>query len=284
MKPITKFFKKKYEAFSNRILPSSFYPTRPFNLNEVNMDDLIKQAAEDLAAADNVAALTGAGISTESGIPPFRGKGGLWERIDPMEVAHIDALMRDPARVWTILVKEMKEIVDTSDPNDAHKGLAKLEEMGKLKTIITQNIDGLHQAAGNSDVIEFHGTFAWQRCMECSQKYETSKVDISEIPPRCSCGGILRPDAVFFGEMIPQDAMWRSRQIATDCDVMLVVGTSATVQPAALMPVIAKQSGAKVVEINAERTPLTDEISDYLIMGKAGDVMNRIIAELEKRL
>jgi NAD-dependent deacetylase len=282
MKPLATYFKKKYDAFLNRVLPSSYYPTRPFNLNEVNMDDLIKQAAEDLAAADNVTALTGAGISTESGIPPFRGKGGLWERMDPMEIAHIDALTRDPARVWTILVKEMKEIMDTANPNDAHKGLYRLEEMGKLKTIITQNIDGLHQAAGNSDVIEFHGTFAWQRCMDCSLKYETSKVDISEIPPRCSCGGILRPDAVFFGEMIPQDALWRSRQIASDCDVMLVVGTSAVVQPAALMPVVAKESGAKVVEINPERTPLTDDISDYLIMGAAGDVMNRIVAELEK--
>jgi NAD-dependent deacetylase len=246
------------------------------------MDDLITQAAEDLAAAGKVTALTGAGISTESGIPPFRGKGGLWERFDPMEIAHIDALMKDPAKVWTILIKEMKAIMDTAEPNDAHKGLARLEEMGKLETIITQNIDGLHQAAGNNDVIEFHGTFAWQRCMDCSQKYETRKVDISEIPPRCSCGGILRPEAVFFGEMIHQDAMWRSRQIASDCDLMLVVGTSAVVQPAALMPVIAKESGAKVVEINPEKTPLTDEISDYLIMGEAGDVMNRIVTELEK--
>jgi len=282
MNPLLFYFKKKYKAVLNRILPSSFYPTRPFNLNEVNMDELITRAAEDLAAAGKVTALTGAGISTESGIPPFRGKGGLWERFDPMEIAHIDALMRDPARVWNILVKEMKAIMDTANPNDGHKGLAKLEEMGKLKTIITQNIDGLHQAAGNTDVIEFHGTFAWQRCMDCSRKYETRKVDISEIPPRCSCGGILRPDAVFFGEMIPQDAMWRSRQIASDCDVMLVVGTSAVVQPAALMPVVAKESGAKVVEINPERTPLTDEISDYLIMGGAGDVMNQIIEKLEK--
>jgi NAD-dependent deacetylase len=248
------------------------------------MDDLIKQAAEDLASAGKVTALTGAGISIESGIPPFRGKGGLWERFDPMEIAHIDALMKDPAKVWTILVKEMKEIIDTAEPNDGHKGLARLEEMGKLETVITQNVDGLHQAAGNTDVIEFHGTFAWQRCMDCSRKYETRKVDISEIPPRCTCGGILRPDAVFFGEMIPQDALWRSRQIASDCDLMLVVGTSAVVQPAALMPVIAKESGAKVVEINPERTPLTDEISDYLIKGGAGDVMSRIIAELETKL
>ena len=246
------------------------------------MADLIKQAAEDIAASNNVVALTGAGISTESGIPPFRGKGGLWERFDPMEIAHIDAFMRDPAKVWNILVKEMKATLDKASPNDAHQGLAKLEELGKLRTIITQNIDGLHQAAGNTDVIEFHGNFAWQRCMDCNNKYETSKVEMVEIPPRCSCGGILRPDAVFFGEMIPSEAMWRSRQVATDCDLMLVVGTSAVVQPAALMPVIAKESGAKIVEINPESTPLTAEISSYLIKGKAGDVMNRIIEDLEK--
>jgi NAD-dependent deacetylase len=228
--------------------------------------------------------LTGAGISIESGIPPFRGSGGLWERFDPLEIAHIDAFMRDPAKVWNLLVKEMKAIVDKARPNDGHMGLARLEKLGKLKTVITQNIDGLHQAAGNSDVIEFHGNFAWQRCMRCSQKYETRKVDVSEIPPRCQCGGILRPDAVFFGEMIPPDALWRSRRIASDCDLMLVVGTSAVVQPAALMPVIAKETGAKVIEINPESTPLTGAISDYLIQGKAGDVMNRIIAELEKIL
>jgi NAD-dependent deacetylase len=245
------------------------------------MDDLIRRAAEDLAAAGNVAALTGAGISIESGIPPFRGKGGLWERFDPMEFAYIDALMRDPVKVWKILVKEMKEPLDRAKPNDGHKGLAKLEAQGKLKTIITQNIDGLHQAAGNTDVIEYHGTFAWQRCMDCHKKYETRKVDISEIPPRCECGGILRPDIIFFDEMIPAEAMWRSRQAATDCDLMLVVGTSAVVQPAAMIPVIAKDNGAKIVEINPERTPLTDEISDYLIMGGAGEVMNRIVAAMD---
>ena len=283
MKRLALYFKSKYESFTDTIFPSSFYPTQPFHLTEANMHDLIKQAAEDLVAAKHVVALTGAGISTESGIPPFRGKGGLWERFDPMEIAHIDAFMKDPAKVWNILVKEMKEIVDKAQPNDGHNGLVKLEKMNKLQTVITQNIDGLHQAAGNTDVIEFHGNFAWQRCMDCSKKYETREVDVSEIPPRCDCGGILRPNAVLFGEMIPSGALWRSRQVATDCDLMLVVGTSAVVQPAALMPVIAKQTGAKVVEINPERTPLTGEISDYLIKGKAGDVMNRIIEEMRKK-
>jgi NAD-dependent deacetylase len=246
------------------------------------MDDLIRRAAKDLAAAGNVAALTGAGISIESGILPFRGKGGLWERFDPMEFAHIDALMRDPTKVWKVLIKEMKEILDRAEPNNGHKGLAKLEARDKLKTIITQNVDGLHQAAGNTDVIEYHGTFAWQRCMDCGKKYENREVDVSKIPPRCDCGGILRPDAVFFGEMIPAEAMWRSRQAATDCDLMLVVGTSAVVQPAAMIPVIAKENGAKIVEINPEKTPLTFEISDYLIMGEAGEVMNRILEAVEK--
>ena len=244
------------------------------------MDDLIRRAAEDLAAAGNVAALTGAGISTESGIPPFRGKGGLWERYDPGEFA-IDALMRDPAKVWKLFVKELKEPLDRAKPNEGHNGLAKLEARDKLKTIITQNIDGLHQAAGNTDVIEYHGTFARQRCMDCHKKYETRKVDISEIPPRCECGGILRPNIVFFGETIPAQAIRRSRQAAADCDLMLVVGISAVVQPAAMIPVIAKDNGAKIVEINPERTPLSGEISDYLIMGGAGEVLNRIVAAMD---
>jgi NAD-dependent deacetylase len=248
------------------------------------LDDLIKKAAQDLSEAKMVTALTGAGISVESGIPPFRGKGGLWEKYDPMEVAHIDAFLQNPTKVWNLLFKDMKEVLDKATPSDSHKGLAKLEEFGILETIITQNVDGLHQMAGNTDVIEFHGNMAWQKCMDCHKRYETRRIDISQIPPRCSCEGLLRPEAVLFGEMIPQDALWRSRQVAKDCDVMLVIGTSAVVQPAALMPVIAKESGSKVVEINPERTLLTADISDYLISGTAGDVMNRIIADLEKML
>jgi NAD-dependent deacetylase len=246
------------------------------------MDELIKKAAEDLSGAKMVTALTGAGISVESGIPPFRGKGGLWEKYDPMEVAHIDAFLQNPTKAWNLLFKDMKEVLDKATPNDSHKGLAKLEAFGILKTIITQNVDGLHQMAGNTDVIEFHGNMAWQRCMKCDAHFKTSRLEITEIPPRCDCGGILRPNAVLFGEMIPQEALWRSRQVATDCDVMLVMGTSAVVQPAALMPVVAKESGAKVIEINAERTPLTGEISDYLILGTAGDVMNGIVAQIER--
>ena len=248
------------------------------------MNELIKKAARDLAKAKNVVALTGAGISIESGIPPFRGKGGLWEKIDPMEYAHIDAFTKDPAKVWDVLIREMKGTLGKATPNDAHKGLARLEELGITITVITQNVDGLHQSAGNTDVVEFHGSFAWQRCMACHGKCETGKVDLAQIPPRCECGGIYRPDCIFFGEMIPPHHLARSRQMASDCDVMLVIGTSAMVMPAALIPGIAKEAGAKVIEINPEKTPLSEKTSDYIIMGKAGEVMSRIVAELESLL
>jgi NAD-dependent deacetylase len=245
------------------------------------MDALIERAAIDLSASRNVAALTGAGISVESGIPPFRGKGGVWEKFDPLEYAHIDSFMMDPEKVWKVFLKELIDAVDKASPNEAHKGLARLEALGILNTVITQNIDGLHQAAGNTNVIEFHGTFAWHRCMACSSRYPNSEIDLSRIPPRCKCGGILRPDIIFFGEMIPPDRLWRAEHAASACDVMLVVGTSAVVQPAAMIPMIARQSGATVIEINAEPTPLTGSIGNYSIIGKAGETISKIMKALE---
>lgn len=246
------------------------------------MDDLLKRAARELNSARHVVALTGAGISVESGIPPFRGKGGVWEELDPMEVAHIDSFMQDPAKVWNLLFKEMKSIIDTVRPNDAHRGLVRLEKLGKLKTIITQNVDGLHQLAGSSDVIEFHGNFAWYHCLDCKRRCESRQLELSQIPPRCECGGIFRPECVLFGEMIPPEYLLRSRQSAAQCDVMLVVGTSAIVQPAALIPLIAKDAGARIIEINPEKTPLTGSISDYLIQGKASEIFNALLTEMEE--
>ena len=246
------------------------------------MNDLIDKAAGDLARAKNVVALTGAGISVESGIPPFRGKGGIWDKIDPMEYAHIDAFLQNPEKVWRVLIKGMKDVVDQARPNEAHRGLARLESLGILKTVITQNIDGLHQDAGNTDVIEFHGNFAWQRCMDCNRRITTRRVDMHRLPPKCKCGGILRPECVFFGEPIPPQHLYRSQVAAEQCDVMLVIGTSAYVQPAANIPIIAKRSGARVIEINPESTPLTNSVSDYLIKGAAGEVTNRIMEKLEK--
>lgn len=242
----------------------------------------LRRAAADIAGATHAVALTGAGISVESSIPPFRGKGGLWEKIDPMQYAHIDALLNDPETVWRVLIKDMKELLDRARPNDAHKGLARLEELGLIEAVITQNVDGLHQMAGSRDVIEFHGNFARQRCMDCGRRMATAEVDLRQLPPRCSCGGVLRPEAIFFGELIPPEHLLRSQELSTRCDIMLVIGTSAVVQPVAALPVIAKQAGATVIEINPEKTPLTEEVSDYLLAGKAGEVMRALVGIIEE--
>jgi NAD-dependent deacetylase len=244
--------------------------------------NLINQVAECIAAAKHVVALTGAGISVESGIPPFRGKGGLWEKFDPMEVAHINSFLKNPEKVWRLLISEMKGLLVSAKPNPAHLGLSRLEELGILKTVITQNIDGLHQMAGNRDVIEFHGNFTWLRCLDCGNREQTVDIDTSRMPPKCSCGGIYRPECVFFGEMIPPKDLDRSQTAASTCDLMLVVGCSAVVQPAAFMPVIARQSGAMVIEINPEPTPLTGTTSTLLVQGKAGKIMKKITAEVER--
>ncbi len=248
------------------------------------MIELIERAAKVLSSAKSAVALTGAGISVESGIPPFRGKGGLWEKIDPMEVAHIDAFLNDPETVWNLLIKDMKTLLDTARPNPGHTGLVELERLGILQTIITQNVDGLHQMAGSGDVIEFHGNFAWQRCLECDRRIESAAVDLALIPPRCSCGGILRPDCVFFGEMIPREALIRSQHLSAACDVMLVIGTSATVQPAASMPFIARDNGAAIIEINPEPTPLTARISNLPLMGTAVSLVPRLVEAVRLRL
>ena len=247
------------------------------------MSDLIERTADILAKAKHAVALTGAGISVESGIPPFRGKGGLWEKIDPMKYAHIDAFLEDPATVWNVLIKDMKTILDKALPNPAHSGLVDLERLGILKTVITQNVDGLHQIAGNRDVIEFHGNFAWQRCQTCNQSIPTAEVDLTQIPPHCNCGGILRPDCIFFGELIPPEALRRSQQVSAACDVMLVVGTSGMVQPAATMPYIARDNGAVVIEINSEPTPLTSRISNLPLMGGAATILPQLVAAVERR-
>lgn len=247
-------------------------------------EELIRKAAVDLLSAREVVALTGAGISVESGIPAFRGENGIWSKLDPLEYAHIDAFCKNPAKVWNVLFKAMKEMIENAGPNDAHMGLVRLEQLNILQTIITQNVDGLHQKAGSTDVIELHGTFAWYRCTACRKRKAARDIDASVIPPRCECGGIFRPDCVLFGESIPDGYLWRSKLVASQCDLMLVIGTSARVHPAALMPVIAMKNGAKVIEINSEKTPLTEQISDYILRGRAGQIMNRIIAELEKML
>jgi NAD-dependent deacetylase len=247
------------------------------------MTDPIQQAALLLVNARRAIALTGAGISVESGISPFRGKGGLWEKIDPMKYAHIDAYESDPAGVWRVLFLGLQAALAKARPNDGHSGLYHLEAMGIVRTVITQNIDGLHQQAGSRDVIEFHGSFVNQRCMTCRQGMASDQIDLAVLPPRCACGGLLRPDVVMFGESIDPSHLQRAQMLAATCDVMLVVGTSATVEPAAYLPIIAKRSGAAIVEINAEKTPLTRQTSDVTVLGGAGAIMNELVAAVREQ-
>ncbi len=241
--------------------------------------DLLKRTAQVIRQAKRCVALTGAGISVESGIPDFRGAGGLWEKYDPREYATIESFLRNPQKVWAMLL-EVGSLLAKSRPNQAHLALAKLEELGYLKAIITQNIDNLHQAAGNKRVIEFHGNGQEFICLDCGKKYSRVELNFDILPPRCPCYGLIKPNIVFFGEPIPWTAHEEARSEARKCDVMLVIGTSAVVSPACDLPVMAKLAGATVVEINLEETPLTGRISHWLLKGSASQIMNSLLQEI----
>jgi NAD-dependent deacetylase len=236
---------------------------------------LISAAMEIISAKKNTIALTGAGISVASGIPAFRGFGGLWEKYDPEEYATIDAFRKSPFKVWQML-KEFKEVIERARPNPAHIALTKLEQLGYLRSVITQNVDGLHQEAGNTDVIEFHGNNRQVICLNCATEYPSKGISVETLPPYCKCGGILKPAAVFFGEPIPYEALSRSHLEAQNCQVVLVIGTSAVVQPAASIPYIARRTGAKVIEVNPERA--LD--SDIFLPGPAEEIMPMLIEEV----
>ena len=237
---------------------------------------IFREAAETLKGRRHAVALTGAGISVESGIPMFRGSQGMWEKYDPMEYATIGAFLRDPEKVWVMLA-EMVEVVSRAVPNPAHSGLAEMERMGLLRSIITQNVDGLHQAAGSQRVIEFHGN-AWELiCISCWNRYPSREKIRDGVPPRCACGKILKPNLVLFGEPIPWIAQEEAESEAESCGVLLVIGTSAQVTPACDIPRLSKKKGAAVIEINPEETPLTGTITDLYIPENAGPAISRIL-------
>jgi NAD-dependent deacetylase len=245
---------------------------------------LIERAASDILRSKRTVAFTGAGISVESGIPDFRGAQGLWQKYDPEEYAHIHAFYANPEKVW-LMLKDMFGLIMTSKPNQAHLGLAELEHMGLLSAVITQNVDGLHQAAGNRRVIEFHGSHRSLTCLKCSKKVDGTSLSLEDLPARCPrCSSLLKPDVVFFGEAIPWEAQAMSHNECHACEAMLVVGTSGAVYPAAGLPMVAKERGAVVVEINTESTPMTDQVSDYLILGSAGETISAIVKEVKLRM
>jgi len=240
----------------------------------------IAAAAEVIKGSPKTIALTGAGISAESGIDTFRGPDGLWSKYDLEEYATIEAFRRDPEKVW-VLLGEMHRVIGDAGPNPAHQALADLETMGFLQAVITQNIDSLHQKAGNKNVIEFHGSDRNLVCLDCGRRYESNEKIKQGMPPRCDCGPVLKPDLVLFGEGIPPEVLTGSFMEAESCDCMLVVGTSAVVYPAAQLPLIAKERGAKIIEINPEPSNLTSFVTDLYLQGKGGDLLPRIIDQLK---
>jgi NAD-dependent deacetylase len=245
------------------------------------MDELIERASDIIINSKMTLALTGAGISVESGIPDFRSAGGLWSKFDPAEYATITAFRADPEKVWNML-REMGEVVAQARPNKAHVGLGELEKLGLLHYIITQNIDNLHQAGGSKNVIEYHGNSSTLSCLWCGRNYRTEEKR-DELPPRCDCKKILKPDVVFFGEAIPQDALNRSFRLASSAQALMVIGTSAVVSPANTIPSIAKQNGAKIIEINKERTHLTDGMTDIFLEGSAGVIVSALVESVKKK-
>ncbi len=244
------------------------------------MDELIERAARAILESKLTLALTGAGISVESGIPDFRSKGGLWDRYDPEEYATIYAFRENPEKVWRML-KEMEETVNKAMPSEAHKALAELEKLGLLRAVITQNVDNLHQEAGSRDVIEYHGNSRSLICLWCNRKYDY-KEKKGEYPPYCGCGKILKPEVVFFGESIPPSAMIRSSQLACSCQALLIIGTSAVVYPFSVLPSQAKQAGSTIIEINLERTVITGHITDIFIQGKASERVSQVVSAVKE--
>jgi NAD-dependent deacetylase len=244
------------------------------------MQNLISQAVEILYQSKMTIALTGAGISVESGIPDFRSAGGLWSIYDPDDYATIDAFMANPEKVWNML-RDMDRLVSRAKPNRAHIGMCHLEKMGYLRYIITQNVDNLHQAGGARNVIEYHGNQSILTCLSCSKKYTMDEKRKEHIP-RCSCNSILKPDVVLFGEPIPEAILYNSFQIANSAQALMVVGTSAVVSPANSIPILAKKNGAKIIEINKESTHLTSRLTDVFLQGDAGDIIEKLVLAIRE--
>ena len=228
-----------------------------------------------LREAGRIAVLTGAGISAESGIPTFRGTNGLWRKYRPEELASPSAFRRDPGLVWEWYDWRRGLVADT-EPNPGHFALARLERSAADFTLITQNVDGLHDRAGSQNILKLHGDIWQVLCTGCSRRSRNTRVPLPELPPRCSCGGLLRPDIVWFGESLPQDVLQAAWSTSEAADVFMVIGTSALVQPAASLPLVAKESNACLIEINMEETALSPH-ADISLHGAAGELLPLLI-------
>ncbi len=231
---------------------------------------------QQLGKARRVAVLTGAGVSAESGVPTFRGADGLWRQYRAEDLATPDAFRRDPKLVWE-WYDWRRQLIAKCRPNPAHHAIAILERRSAEFLLITQNVDGLHRLAGSVRMVELHGNLWRVRCTEEEKTTESLDVRLPVIPPRCRCGGLLRPDVVWFGEALPPEALQEAFDFAERCDVFFVVGTSAVVQPAASLPAVARRRGAYLVEVNLEPTPLTP-LAHESYHGKAAEILPRLLA------
>jgi len=235
----------------------------------------LEQACEWLAQATSVAVLTGAGISAESGIPTFRGADGLWKQYKAEELATPEAFAKDPKLVWE-WYNWRRGIIAKAAPNPAHKALVQLEIRKPAFTLITQNVDGLHDLAGSGKILRIHGDIWRLRCTVCGANWPNRKTPLPKIPPHCACGGLARPGVVWFGEPLPDGMMKEAEHAAAAAQVFLVVGTSANVYPAASLVPFAKQAGAKVIEINPDETQMSSLV-DCVLRGPAGELLPKLV-------
>ena len=251
------------------------------------MEEKINKAAQMIDRARRIVVFTGAGVSTESGIPDFRSPGGLWTRFDPDDFTIDKFLSSGETRkkMWKILLEG--GLMADAAPNAAHLAIAELEKMGKLSALITQNVDNLHEKAGNDPALihELHGNMQWMICLDCGQRYPVEllrqNLSSADYVPECEkCGGVLKPDVIFFGEALPKKALMLATQEAQECDLFIVIGSSLVVYPAAYMPQYAKRSGAGIIIINLGPTE-QDDIADVLINAPAGKTMTMIMNRLK---
>ncbi len=245
-------------------------------------NESIKEVAALLLKSKKNIAFTGAGISVESGIPPFRGEGGIWNKYDP-EVLELDYFIRNPKKSWPFIKEMFYDFFKDKEPNAAHRTLAIWEKKGLLSGVITQNIDNLHQQAGTQNALDFHGNAQRIVCISCGFTSDSPDAILTQLPPRCpECGNLLKPDFVFFGEGIPREAYSRSMEWVETAEIMLIIGTSGEVSPANQLPVIAKRNGATIVEINPMPSSYTNSVTNFYLPGKAGEILlsiHQIIAE-----
>ncbi len=259
-------------------------------MGEENLDVLADRVADLIINAKRVVVFTGAGVSTESGIPDFRSPGGIWERFDPEDFTY-QKFVRDPEtrkKQWQML--RGGELATEPEPNPAHYAIAELDRLGKLDCVITQNVDNLHQRAGVPDdkVFELHGNMQWVVCLSCGRRYPIEQIktrldEDEEIPDCEACHGILKPDAVFFGEALPEKVLREATYHSSHCALIIVIGSTLIVYPAAYMPIYAVESGAKLVIINLSSTPM-DKQAAVLLRAKAGEIIPGIVERVREKM